>query len=120
MHWAPQLIARMRNLMSTQPALRIVWATSWCGHTKQLEELFKLPALGSAASTRMEGSHKYQAALNIVNSGGKLIWTDDEFTPEFGLWYDELTKYNSSLLIRPHPRRGLRPEHLDAIERFLL
>lgn len=119
MRWAPQLIARMRGLMLTHPSLRIVWATSWCGATEQLEQLFKLPALSSAASTRMEGSHKYKAALDVVNSGNKLIWTDDEFVPEFGPWYDELTKYNSSLLIRPKPNKGLRPEHLDNIERFL-
>jgi hypothetical protein len=68
----------------------------------------------------MEGSHKYQAALDVVESGQRLIWTDDEFTPEFGLWYDELTKFNSSLLIRPSPRRGLRSTDLDRIDQFIL
>ncbi len=100
--------------------MRIVWATSWCGYTTQLEQLFKLPALPSAASTRMEGSDKYRAALKVVESGKKLIWTDDEFTPDFGPWYDELTKFNSSLLIRPSPRRGLRSTDLDLIDSFVL
>jgi hypothetical protein len=119
MHWAPQLISRIRKIHA-EGSVRIVWATSWCGDTDQLEQLFKLPALPSAAPTRMEGSHKYKAALDVVNSGERLIWTDDEFTPEFGPWYDELTKYNSSLLIRPRASRGLRSTDLDMIDQFIL
>jgi hypothetical protein len=119
MHWAPQLISRMRVLLQ-QPSVAIVWATTWCGDTDQLEKLFKLPALPSAAPTRMEGSDKYKAALEVVDSGKKLIWTDDEFVPEFGPWYDELTKYNSSLLIKPRASRGLRPTDLDLIDQFVL
>lgn len=119
MHWAPQLISRIRTIHASG-SVSIVWATSWCGDTDQLEALFKLPALPSAASQRMEGSDKYKAALAVVDSGQKLIWTDDEFTPEFGPWYDELTKYNSSLLIRPSARRGLRSTDLDRIDQFIL
>lgn len=119
MRWAPQLISRIRKIHA-EGSVSIVWATSWCGYTDQLEQLFKLPPLLSAASTRMEGSDKYKAALAVVESGEKLIWTDDEFTPEFGPWYDELTKYNSSLLIRPSPRRGLRSTDLDRIDQFIL
>lgn len=119
MRWAPQLISRIRQAHA-QPGVRIVWATSWCGYTNQLEALFKLPALSSASSTRMEGSDKYKAALEVVNSGDRLIWTDDEFTPDFGPQYDELTRYDSSLLIRPNPARGLRSTDLDLIDQFVL
>lgn len=119
MRWAPQLIARMRKIHD-EGSVAIVWATSWCGYTDQLEQLFKLPALPSAASTPMSGSQKYRAAQDVVDSGRKLIWTDDEFTPEFGPWYDELTKYNSSLLIRPRASRGLRSTDLDMIDQFIL
>ena len=119
MHWSPQLISRIRKLHAS-PVVTIMWATSWCGDTEQLEQLFKLPALPSAASSRMEGSDKYRVALEIVESRKKLIWTDDEFTPQFGPWYDELTKFNSSLLIRPSARRGLRSSDLDLIDQFVL
>jgi hypothetical protein len=112
-------MARIRALHKN-PSVSIVWATSWCGHTSQLEQLFKLPALPSASPTRMESSDKYRAALEVVESGKKLIWTDDEFTPQFGLWYDELTKYHSSLLIRPRANRGLRSTDLDLIDQFVL
>lgn len=119
MRWAPQLISRIRAV-NNLPHVSILWATSWVGHTDQLERLFKLPPLLSAGSRCMEGSDKYKAAEAVVNSGKKLIWTDDEFTPQFGPWYDTLTRYHSSLLIAPHPNRGLRPEHLDQIDQFVL
>lgn len=98
--------------------MSILWATSWVGHTDQLEKLFKLPPLLSAGSTAMDHQAKKRAALEVVNSGKYLIWTDDEAIPTKGLTYDTIK--DRSLLIRPKPNRGLRPEHLDLIERYVL
>ena len=119
MRWAPQLISRIRQVHATG-AVEILWATSWCGYTDALEKLFKLPALGSAWSMRMSGQDKADAAEAVVDSGRRLIWTDDEFVPTSGALYDRLTADNKSLLIRPKASRGLRPEHLDQIDSFVL
>ena len=112
MRWAPQLMERVRKVHSL-PYVEVLWATSWCGYTDQLEKLFKLPALRSAWSTRMYNDDKVAAAEKVLASGNKLIWTDDEAIPY--AW-----KSNSrQLLIAPKPNRGLRPEHLDQIDEFL-
>ena len=119
MRWAPQLIERIRQVHALT-SVEILWATSWCGYTDQLEELFKLPALLSAWSMRMYPEDKEAAALAVVESGKRLIWTDDEVVPESGDLYDTLTAENKSLLIRPRASRGLRPEHLDRIDQFVI
>lgn len=119
MRWAPQLIQRIIKVHQTG-AVEILWATSWCGYTDQLEQLFKLPALGSAYSMRMYGDMKESAALEVIASGNRLIWTDDEFVPTSGQLYDTLTANGNGLLIRPKANRGLRPEHLDQIDSFVL
>lgn len=90
------------------------------GYTDQLEQLFKLPALLSAGDKQMSVGMKMRAAEDVVDSGNKLIWTDDEAVPLFGDLYDKLTKDNRSLLIRPKANRGLRSEHLDQIDQFVL
>lgn len=117
MRWSPKLIERIRKV-HTQPSVTILWATTWCGYTDQLERLFKLPPLGSAWSMRMNRAEKEAAAELVVASGKRLIWTDDEFVPSSGLLYDKLK--DNSLLIKPKPNRGLRPEHLDLIDAFVL
>ena len=49
----------------------------------------------------------------------RLIWTDDVVTPTSGPEYEALTANGRGLLIRPATRRGLQPNHLDAIEAFI-
>jgi hypothetical protein len=117
MRWSPKLMERIRQVHA-QPSVTILWATTWCGYTEQLEQLFKLPALGSAWSMRMNKLEKEAAAELVVESGKRLIWTDDEFVPSSGPLYDKLK--DNSLLIKPKPGRGLRPEHLDLIDAFVL
>lgn len=122
MRWAPQLISRLRSFNAKYPET-IYWATTWCGSTDNLERLFKLPALLSASPTAMSGDMKRRAALEVITSGRRLIWADDEFVPDSGPLYNYLTKDGKALLIRPRTtgkRQGLRPEHLDAIDAFML
>lgn len=117
--WSPVLIDRIWKIYRN-PSVRILWASSWCGYTDQLEKLVKLPALDSAYPMRMNQLEKETAALEVIASGHKLIWTDDEFVPDAGDLYDKLTAEGNSLLIRPKSNRGLRPEHLDLIDNFVL
>src|SRR3954469_4302992 len=118
MRWSPYLISRIRAVHKN-PSVEILWATSWCGHTDQLEELFKLPALRSAWPMRMYDVDKQDAAESVVDQGKRLIWTDDEAIPETGVLRDKLEDAKS-LLIVPRSNRGLRPEHLDLIDDYVL
>jgi hypothetical protein len=46
------------------------------------------------------------------------VWTDDTAVPRSGPLFDELAGDGAGLLIRPHPRRGLRPRDVNRIEAF--
>lgn len=111
-------MARLRALNSN-PAVRVLWATTWVGDTEQLEYLFNLPALLSAGATSMSIQDKQQAALDVVRSGDQLIWIDDQAIPFSGEIYEELLKYDV-LLLAPKSSRGLRPEDFDKIDAFVL
>lgn len=113
MRWSPQLIERIRKVHNTG-RVEILWATTWVGYTAQLERLFKLPALLSAGAMSMSVEDKQTAALEVLDSGRRLIWTDDEAIPYS--WFSD----HDRLLIRPRSNRGLRPEHLDLIDNFVL
>lgn len=122
MRWSPQLISRLRMLEAQYPQT-IYWATTWCGSTDNLERLFKLPALLSAGSSRMSGEDKLAAATSVMDAGDRLIWADDEYTPDSGELYDGWTSTGRALLLRPKAtgkRQGLRPEDLDLIDQFML
>lgn len=118
MQYEPKVMLRLREL-NTKPDVRVLWATTWVGDTEQLEQLFGLPALLSAGATSMSIQDKQDAALKVVRSGDRLIWIDDEAIPFSGPVYSELL-LAKALLIRPSPSRGLRPEHFDKIEEFML
>lgn len=114
--WCPSLIGKIR--LVHRQGVRIFWASTWCGDTDQLERITKLPPLLSARPTEMSYRLKCEAAEAVVDSGHRLIWTDDEAVPTSGAFYRKLVKAGS-LLIKPHPRRGLTPEHLDSIMSFV-
>ncbi len=118
MRWSPQLIQRIIEVHNTG-SVEIKWATTWVGYTDQLQKLFRLPDLISAGSESMSVSMKRQAAEDVVDSGRKLIWTDDVAVPIEGALLFKLEAFNS-LLIRPKSNRGLRPEHLDMIDEYVL
>jgi hypothetical protein len=111
--WSPQLVQRISRVHKLEH-VRIMWASSWCGHTSRLEQLIKLPPLLSAASTQMSNGSKLRAAQQVLDDGARLVWTDDEAIPLE--WHSTEDK----LLIRPRASRGLRPEHLDLIDKFVL
>jgi hypothetical protein len=119
--WAPALLDRIRSLNSSGAA-EIRWCTTWCPWADQLERLFRLPTLARALTgeiPRGGGNElKLAAALRVLAEGRRLIWTDDTAIPQSGPAYDALTESGRALLIAPSPRRGLRPEHMDAIEAF--
>lgn len=118
MQYEPQVMAKLREL-NKHPAVRILWATTWVGYTDQLEHLFKLPALLSAAATSMSHLDKLAAAMEVLHSDDKLVWIDDEAIPAIGKIYDWVDK-GDALLISPKSSRGLRPADFDKIDAFVL
>lgn len=129
MRWAPSLLDRIRTLIRTEQ-VEVRWATSWIGYTAQLERMFGLPPLidafrldpallaGTEERRQATEANKRAAALEIVRSGRRLLWTDDDAIWPNGPERDELTAAGA-LLIAPDERRGLQPDHLDAIDAWL-
>ncbi|MDR7276071.1 hypothetical protein [Catenuloplanes atrovinosus] len=123
--FAPALIVRIKELIKAE-AVEVRWCTTWCPEAYRLERLWSLPPLGSALTRRPlpRGAEcwplKLAAARDVVHTEGRrLIWTDDEALPPPGPDRDALTADGRGLLIAPDSRRGLQPEHLDEIARFV-
>ena len=116
--WAPALIARMRRLHDAG-LVELRWCSTWCPDAGALERLFGLPELGRAlspaelAAALSTDALKLAAARRVLAARRRLVWTDDTAVPA-----TTLTAGGRALLIRPHPRRGLRPSDLTAIETF--
>ncbi|GAB3867873.1 hypothetical protein ACFPIJ_23490 [Dactylosporangium cerinum] len=121
--WAPPLITRIRRL-AVAGVVEVRWCTTWCPDADALERLFDLPPLGRALTAAelaaVEGTDavKLAAARRVLAERRRLVWTDDTAVPAAGPLADELTAGGRGLLIRPHPRRGLRPSDLARIESF--
>ena len=121
--WAPALIDRIRAL-HVDGAVEVRWCTTWCPEADRLERLWGLPPLLRAldADPMPRGPEcwplKLAAARDVLASGQRLIWTDDEALPEAGAAREELTAGGRALLIEPRANRGLQPEDLEHIARF--
>ena len=121
--WAPALIARIRRL-SDAGVVEVRWCTTWCPDADVLERLFGLPAYGRAlTAAELDTAEetdplKLAAARRVLAERRRLVWTDDTAVPAPGPLVAELTAARRGLLIRPHPRRGLRPRDLARIEAF--
>lgn len=118
MRFAPALMAAIRDLSTV---VEVRWATTWAGHIPDLSRVFALPEFAPAfampdgrPTQELIAPLKLTAALDVVESGRRLIWTDDDAIPEAGPDRGRLDAAGA-LLIAPKPSRGLRPEHLDAI-----
>ena len=121
LRWAPALLDNIRAVRASG-LVEIVWCTTWCSDTDQLERLWRLPALDRAWTHEVTGEEaeplKRAAAQQVIADGHRLIWTDDVVTPSEGDLYDELTADGRALLITPSWRRGLQPDHLQDIALF--
>lgn len=121
--WAPALIDRIRDL-HVGGEVEVRWCTTWCPEADRLERLWHLPPLLRAldADPMPRGADcwplKLAAARDVLASGHRLIWTDDEALPQPGAAREELTAGGQALLIAPRANRGLQPEDLDHIARF--
>lgn len=130
MRWAPSLIDAIVDLHRSG-TVEIRWATSWVTHIDQVVQLLALPpfpvaftlpvGLKAATGALHDATEaaKRAAALGVVRSGRRLLWTDDEaFFPVGSHEHGELVAAGA-LLIAPDPRRGLQPEHVETIRAWL-
>jgi hypothetical protein len=123
--FAPALIRRIRAVHECG-AVEVRWATTWVDHIDQVIRVMRLPRWACAFNLGQDDANtdaaKYAAALHVVETERRpLIWTDDEAIPaESSRAYCRLRSAGPRvLLIRPCSSRGLQPEHLDQIHRFL-
>jgi hypothetical protein len=117
MRWEPQVMLKLHALHNDR-SVTILWATTWVGNTDALETLFGLPHFESAADSSMNIGDKQAAAEALIDMGHDVIWIDDEAIPLDGPLFDKLVEADA-LTIRPHPGRGLRPEHFDEIDDYV-
>ena len=124
--FAPELVAKL-NALSKMPGARFVWLTTW----EQLAPEFLCPAikldgrdwpvLSSAGHELSPDWWKLDAIRRDVagNPADRLVWMDDQLDhePRALAWAEALG--GRMLHISPDPRKGLTPEHLDAVEAFL-
>ncbi|GAB2941126.1 hypothetical protein GCM10027280_32000 [Micromonospora polyrhachis] len=124
LRWAPALVDRIRTLHLAR-AVEVRWCTTWCPDADQLERLWRFPPLGRALTecpvpkSEYNWPLKLDAARQVLASGRRLIWTDDEAIPVDGPERDKLIGAGRSLLIAPSSRRGLQPDDLAVIGAFL-
>jgi hypothetical protein len=121
MRWEPKVIDRIRELHKGG-TVEVRWCSTWCAFAGELERLWNLPPLERAFLEPLNGRAasmaKLAAAAQVLADGHRLIWTDDMEVPERGELYERMTFDNKALLISPWSSRGLRPEHMAAIEEF--
>lgn len=122
LRWAAELVRQIRQLYEDD-VVELRWCTSWCPWADVLERLWGWPELGRALDAQVMSAGdldvvKANAALAVIGSGRRLIWTDDRAVPLARGLHDRLTCGGRGLLIAPDPRRGLLPQHIDLIEDF--
>lgn len=121
LRWEPALIDRIRKVHGG--LAEVVWCTTWCPDADRLERLWGLPELRRSWTDHRHGyaanEAKRQAARDVLESGRRLVWTDDTAFPSKGPFVDELHGMGDALLVKPDARRGLLGEDVDAIEQFL-
>lgn len=120
LRWEPQAVACVR-MLHMAGIVEVRWATSWLPDVDVLETLWQLPTLGRAWAGLAHDAWeaKVDAALSVLATGRRLVWTDDdlnldELPPEIG----DAEKAGRALLIAPRSSRGLRPEDFHRIEQW--
>lgn len=121
--WSLYAVEALRRLIEAD-VVDVTWCTTWCAQADEVERLLGLPPLPRAwtnEAARVARKFKLTAAREVVASGRRLVWTDDDCVPlRRDPLYRELTATpGQSLLIRPDGRYGLHPADLRRISEFI-
>jgi hypothetical protein len=99
------------------------WCTTWCLDPTGLEKLWGLPQLTREPIAGLNGwaaiVAKTHAAKRVIESGRRLIWTDDSVVPKFRDQVEKIARDGQCLLIGPYSRYGLGIAHVQEIESFI-
>lgn len=123
MRWAPGVLDAIRTFRIVY-GTDVRWCTSWAAYARELEHAMRLPELpvaldlNACTTTPATRRAKRAAALAVVDEGRPLVWTDDDAIPADGPDRERLDQAGA-LLIAPDHRRGLTPDHVDTISRYL-
>lgn len=120
----PEVIKAVRRLIAA--GVCVTWCSTWCRSARLLERALGLPEMPVAFDDDFAGVAcaadvlwaKRDAALR-ASCAGRLVWTDDQIR-ETDVYDLEVVAPISPLIIKPQASRGLRPEHIEAIERYCL
>ncbi|WP_203761402.1 hypothetical protein [Paractinoplanes deccanensis] len=125
-YFAPELADHIRAV-HTSGLAEVRWCTTWCGYPFELAQLSAMldlpfkPAFGDRPAHLTWADMKLAAAVEVLKSGRRLIWADDEeadVAPQFSATVADAEQEGRALLIAPESERGLRPEDLDRTEKF--
>lgn len=114
------------NRMNDSDLVEVRWCTTWSDEANTVfAPAFGFPQLLVGAKPPTDTGRwddynwKSNAARRVLNSGRRLVWTDDDAIPS---WFDEeVSSYSKGhLLVRPNPEVGLTPADCAGIEKFLL
>lgn len=126
--WAPSLLRHIRALQRSG-LVDIMWSSTWCSYPLELQDLqralrLELPrAFGDRPPSKTWGELKAHAVVDALGAGHRVIWTDDSEVRAGRQLYPaiaEAEEQGRALLIDPRDRHGLQPEHMAAIEAFVL
>lgn len=110
--------------VQTSGAAEVVWHSTWReAAVTDLAPVLGLPSIPVSDApewTARPGElwWKLPAAQRVVESGRRLVWTDDDI-PVVPDQVADLVAHDDTLLIGPDPKTGLTPDHLAAIADFL-
>lgn len=120
--YEPRLVEAIRRI-HVDGLAEVTWCSTWCSDAAALEEGLGLPALPRAFTEPVTGGAasraKLAAARRVIDSGRRLVWTDDVEIELHAEVSAPWAAAGRALLISPNATRGLRSQHVRRIERFL-
>jgi hypothetical protein len=120
---AEPVLAFIRDVVRRRTA-EVVWHSTWrTAAVTDLAPVLGLPAIPVSVApewTKRDPAvwWKLPAARRVVESGRRLVWTDDDIAV-LGEQVADLAQRPGTLLIGPDRRTGLTAEHLEQIATFL-
>jgi hypothetical protein len=126
--WSPDLIASLHDMFLLD-LIEIRWCSTWAHEATKLNILFDLPRLPGCWDYASIPGHptrklKLAAAHEVIDSGRRLIWCDDDAIPgskhrrQLGLPPCSTDGSGTALYIQPNGITGMTQAHIWQIQKF--